>query len=74
MNCPSCQAALPDDAVFCGRCVSPLQAMHTCTGCVARLASGSVDDAMALERQPGGVFRQSMTVWESTPASMWYFT
>ena len=33
MNCSGCQAALPDDAVFCGHCGSPLQVTHTCSRC-----------------------------------------
>ncbi len=31
MNCPNCQAALPDDAVFCGHCGKSLQV--TCARC-----------------------------------------
>jgi class 3 adenylate cyclase/tetratricopeptide (TPR) repeat protein len=33
VNCANCRAALPEDAVFCGHCGNPLQAMRTCARC-----------------------------------------
>ncbi len=33
MNCPSCAAALPDDAAFCGRCGSALRSERACARC-----------------------------------------
>jgi class 3 adenylate cyclase/tetratricopeptide (TPR) repeat protein len=33
MNCPKCQAALPDDAAFCGHCGSALRSERTCARC-----------------------------------------
>ena len=33
MDCPACQAALPDDAVFCGHCGSALRSDRTCARC-----------------------------------------
>ncbi len=33
MNCPACQATLPDDAAFCGHCGGALRSELTCTRC-----------------------------------------
>jgi Double zinc ribbon/Adenylate and Guanylate cyclase catalytic domain len=33
MNCPSCQAALPEDAAFCGHCGGALRSERVCTRC-----------------------------------------
>ena len=33
MNCPTCQVALPDDAIFCGHCGSALRSEQACTRC-----------------------------------------
>src|SRR5262249_25309193 len=33
VNCPDCQAELPDDAVFCGHCGNALRVMRTCARC-----------------------------------------
>jgi predicted amidophosphoribosyltransferase len=33
MNCPSCQAALPEDAAFCGHCGGALRSERTCARC-----------------------------------------
>ncbi len=33
MTCPGCQAALPDDAAFCGHCGRALQSERTCPRC-----------------------------------------
>jgi predicted amidophosphoribosyltransferase len=33
VNCPSCHAELPEDAVFCGHCGNLLQALRTCARC-----------------------------------------
>jgi Double zinc ribbon len=33
MNCPSCQAALPEDAAFCGRCGGALRSERKCVRC-----------------------------------------
>ena len=33
MNCPSCEAQLPDDAVFCGQCGQPLGSGRSCPSC-----------------------------------------
>jgi predicted amidophosphoribosyltransferase len=33
VNCPSSQAVLPDDAVFCGHCGKALQVTRTCARC-----------------------------------------
>jgi predicted amidophosphoribosyltransferase len=30
MNCPTCQAALPEDAAFCGHCGGALRSERTC--------------------------------------------
>jgi len=33
VNCPACQVALPDDAVFCGHCGSALRRERACARC-----------------------------------------
>jgi Adenylate and Guanylate cyclase catalytic domain/Double zinc ribbon len=33
MNCPACQAALPEDAAFCGHCGGALRSERTCVRC-----------------------------------------
>jgi serine/threonine protein kinase/tetratricopeptide (TPR) repeat protein len=33
MQCPKCQAELPDNAKFCGVCGQPLKAQHVCAQC-----------------------------------------
>ena len=33
MTCPTCHAALPDDAAFCGRCGGALESVRTCARC-----------------------------------------
>jgi class 3 adenylate cyclase/tetratricopeptide (TPR) repeat protein len=33
MNCPTCTAALPDDAAFCGHCGSTLRSGRSCARC-----------------------------------------
>ena len=33
MNCPTCTAALPDDAAFCGQCGSALRSERSCARC-----------------------------------------
>ena len=33
MNCPTCQAALPEDTVFCGHCGGALRSEQTCVRC-----------------------------------------
>jgi class 3 adenylate cyclase len=33
MNCPTCQAALPEDAAFCGHCGGALRSERTCARC-----------------------------------------
>jgi class 3 adenylate cyclase len=33
MNCPTCQAALPEDAAFCGHCGGALRSERVCTRC-----------------------------------------
>src|SRR2546428_6339850 len=33
MTCPACQAALPDDATFCGHCGSALRSERSCARC-----------------------------------------
>ena len=33
MNCPSCQAALPEDAAFCGQCGGALRSERRCARC-----------------------------------------
>jgi class 3 adenylate cyclase len=33
MNCPTCQAALPEDAAFCGHCGSALRSEWKCVRC-----------------------------------------
>jgi Double zinc ribbon len=33
MNCPTCQAALPEDAAFCGHCGRALRSERTCARC-----------------------------------------
>jgi predicted amidophosphoribosyltransferase len=40
VNCSNCQAALPEDAVFCGQCGNPLQVMRTCARCGKRNPAG----------------------------------
>jgi hypothetical protein len=33
MNCPNCQAALPEDAAFCGHCGGALRSERKCARC-----------------------------------------
>jgi len=33
MNCPTCQAALPEDAAVCGHCGGALRSERTCARC-----------------------------------------
>lgn len=62
MNCPTCNAAVPGDAVFCPSCGARLAGRGGTTeseGAVARSAGASVSSPMPFSASPGKVAAES---------------